>query len=44
MPFQTVCVHPPLNVAHVLQRVPQVEHPARTEHDVEVDLLAQAFP
>ena len=44
MPFQAVGIHPPLDVAHLLQGVAEAHHPPRAEHDVEVEFLAQALP
>ena len=41
---QAVGVHPASDLAHVVQVVAQVEHPARTEHDVEVEFPAQTLP
>ncbi len=41
---QTVGVDAAFDVAHVLQRMTQVVHAALAEHDVVVEVLAQALP
>ena len=41
---QPVGVHAPLDIAHLLQRVAEVHHSPRAEHDVEIEFLAQALP
>src|SRR6218665_2931116 len=42
--LQRVGVDPALDVAHVLQRMAQVEHAALAEHHIHVQFLAQALP
>ena len=44
MPLRRLAFTPALDVAHVLQIMAQIEHAALAEHDVVIQILAQALP